>query len=177
MPQPQQCQIWALSATYTSAHGHARSLIHLAHGHARSLIHLARPWIEPTTSGFLVGFISTVPLWELPLSFFLVLFSYLERWGSAFWGFIINMWTSFNLLVCMMIFHLSWASSQPICFRLMLCLSLQRLMYFKDIILFIKKALYFACKQSKAQNHPAHQCGCAVVSGPRIYLGFWNVNF
>ena len=36
-----------------------------AHGNARSLIHWARPGIEPTTSWFLVGFVSAVPWQEL----------------------------------------------------------------------------------------------------------------
>ena len=44
LPQPQQCEIQALSATYTSAHGNSRSLTHWA-----------RPGIEPTSSWILVG--------------------------------------------------------------------------------------------------------------------------
>ena len=36
-----------------------------AHGYARSLTHRSRPRIEPTTSQFLVGFISAAPQWEL----------------------------------------------------------------------------------------------------------------
>ena len=52
--QPQQCQIWASSATYTSAHGNARSLTHWA-----------RPGIEPVPSRILVRFISAEPeLWS-----------------------------------------------------------------------------------------------------------------
>ena len=54
MPQPQQCQIWAASATYTTVHGNARFLAHWA-----------RPGIKPATSLFLVGFVSTVPRQEL----------------------------------------------------------------------------------------------------------------
>ena len=42
-PQPQQCQIWAKSVAYTTAHGNARSLVHWA-----------RPGIKPATSWFLV---------------------------------------------------------------------------------------------------------------------------
>ena len=53
-PQPEQRQIQATSATYTAAHSDTGSLTHCA-----------RPGIEPTTSWFLVGFISTVPRWEL----------------------------------------------------------------------------------------------------------------
>ena len=53
--EPQQRQIQAASTTYTAAHSHARSLTHWA-----------RSGIEPTTSWFLVRFISTVPRWELP---------------------------------------------------------------------------------------------------------------
>ena len=36
-----------------------------AHSNTRSLTHWARPGIEPTTSWFLVRFISVVPQWEL----------------------------------------------------------------------------------------------------------------
>ena len=59
IPQLQQCQIWASSATYTTAHSNARSLTHWA-----------RPGTEPTTSWFLVGFISTAPQRELPKIYF-----------------------------------------------------------------------------------------------------------
>ena len=48
-----------MSATYTTAHGKADSLTHWA-----------RPRIEPATSWFLVGFISAVPQWELPVGSF-----------------------------------------------------------------------------------------------------------
>ena len=54
MPQPQQHQIWAVSATWTTAHSNAGSLTQRA-----------RPGIEPTTSWFLVGFVSAAPWWEL----------------------------------------------------------------------------------------------------------------
>ena len=54
MPQPQQCQILDMSATYTTAHGNTGSLTDWV-----------RPGIEPATSWFLVGFVSTVPRWEL----------------------------------------------------------------------------------------------------------------
>ena len=43
-----------MSVTYTTAHSNARSLTHCV-----------RPGIEPATPWFLVGFISTVPQWEL----------------------------------------------------------------------------------------------------------------
>ena len=49
-PQPQPCQIWVSSLTYTTAHSNARSLTHWA-----------RPGIEPVTSWFLVRF---VPLYH-----------------------------------------------------------------------------------------------------------------
>ena len=49
-PQPQQCQIQASSATYTTAHSIAGSLTHWA-----------RPGIEPTTLWFLVGFVTPAP--------------------------------------------------------------------------------------------------------------------
>ena len=47
MPWPQQHGIRAASATYTTAHGNARSPTHCA-----------TPGIEPATSSFLVGFIN-----------------------------------------------------------------------------------------------------------------------
>ena len=47
-PQPHQHQIWTASVTYTTTHDNARSLTHWA-----------RPGIEPATSWFLVGFVST----------------------------------------------------------------------------------------------------------------------
>ena len=50
-PQPQQCQIQALSATYTTAYGNDQGV----------------PWIEPTSSWILVRFITTEPQWELHL--------------------------------------------------------------------------------------------------------------
>ena len=53
MPQPQQCQIWAASATYITAHGNARSLAHSA-----------RPRNEPESSWILVEFIPAEPQWE-----------------------------------------------------------------------------------------------------------------
>ena len=54
MPEPQQHQIWAASVTYTTTHGHARSLPHWA-----------RPGIKPTASWFLVGFVSAAQLFSL----------------------------------------------------------------------------------------------------------------
>ena len=55
--QPQQCQIRAASATYTTAHGNARSLAHWV-----------RSGIESSTSWLLVGFVSAAPQQELQLS-------------------------------------------------------------------------------------------------------------
>ena len=53
-PQPQQHGIWAMSATYTTAHSNTGSLTHWA-----------RPGIEPTTSWLLARFVSAVPQGEL----------------------------------------------------------------------------------------------------------------
>ena len=53
-----------LSVTYT-----------LAHGKARSLTHWARPGIEPTTSWFLVVFITAAPQQELHIKIFNSAFS------------------------------------------------------------------------------------------------------
>ena len=52
--QPQQDEIWALFATYT-----------IAHGNARSLTQWARPGIETASSWILGGFVTTEPHWEL----------------------------------------------------------------------------------------------------------------
>ena len=46
-PQPQQCTIWAVSLTYTTAHGSTGSLTHWA-----------RPGIEHASSWMLIGFIN-----------------------------------------------------------------------------------------------------------------------
>ena len=54
MPQPQQCQIWAQSATYTTAHGNAGSSTHFV-----------RPGIKPASSWMLVIFVSAEPWQEL----------------------------------------------------------------------------------------------------------------
>ena len=53
-PQPQECQIWATSMTYTTAHHNARSLTHWA-----------GPGIGPESSWMLLGFITNEPRWEL----------------------------------------------------------------------------------------------------------------
>ena len=47
-------QIWAISTTYT-----------IAHGNARSLTYWVRTGIKPTSSWLLVGFVTTEPQWEL----------------------------------------------------------------------------------------------------------------
>ena len=53
-PEPQQHQIWAMSVTHNTAHRNAGSLTQWA-----------RPGIEPATSWFPVGYVSTAPLREL----------------------------------------------------------------------------------------------------------------
>ena len=57
--QPNQCQIWAGSATYTTAHGNTGSIIHWA-----------RPGTEPATSWLLARLVSIAPRRELLNSFF-----------------------------------------------------------------------------------------------------------
>ena len=54
-PQPQQCRIWAASATYITAHSNIRSLTHWP-----------KPRSEPASSRILVGFVTAEPQWELP---------------------------------------------------------------------------------------------------------------
>jgi len=63
-PQPQQHGIRTASATYTTAHGNARSLTHCA-----------RPGIEPATSWFLVGFVNHCAMTGTLLFTFLTMFS------------------------------------------------------------------------------------------------------
>ena len=58
--QLQHCQTWAASATYTTAHGNARTPTQWA-----------RPGIKPVSSWMLVRFFSTEPWWELPLQLYL----------------------------------------------------------------------------------------------------------
>ena len=69
-PQPQQRRIWAASATYTTAHDNAGFLTHWA-----------RPGIKPTSSWILVGFVTTKPQRELPLSYLLSWWTHFDDWG------------------------------------------------------------------------------------------------
>ena len=71
MPEPQQCEIPAVSATYTTAHG--------------SLTHWSSPGIEPATSWFLVRFVNHCTTTGTPaISFFNFQFhSFRNRgWGT-----------------------------------------------------------------------------------------------
>ena len=61
-------RIGAIAAGLRHNHSNARSVsvtYTTAYGNTRSLTHWARPGIEPATSWFRVGFISSVPRWEL----------------------------------------------------------------------------------------------------------------
>ena len=71
LSQPEQHQIWAAPATYTTAHGKAGFLIHRA-----------RPGIQSVSSWMLVKFVSAEPQQELcPFSNqFLFLFCYWVVW-------------------------------------------------------------------------------------------------
>ena len=84
-PLPQQHEIQAKSATYTATHGNTRSLTHWA-----------RPGIEPTTSWFLVGFVSAVPRRELQIGIWFfrlsLPFLILQWWYHA------TVWESINSL-------------------------------------------------------------------------------
>ena len=64
----QQGEIWATSATYTTARHNSRSLTRWA-----------KPGIEPASSWFLVGFVVAVPWWKLHGELFLNLVCYLLR--------------------------------------------------------------------------------------------------
>ena len=71
MPQSQPRRIWAMSVTYTTAHGHPRSLTNWA-----------RPGIEPASSWILVGFITS----ELQRKFQKYVYKYfsiLKRYASV----------------------------------------------------------------------------------------------
>ena len=87
MPEPQQCQIQAVSATYTAAHGNAGFLTHWV-----------RPGHEPATSWFLFRFVSAAPWRELHVSFWIrVLSRYMLRsgivgsYGSSVFSFLKNL--------------------------------------------------------------------------------------
>ena len=54
MLQPQQCQIWAISVTYATAHGNTGSLTHWA-----------SPGIQHASLWILFRFVSAEPQWEL----------------------------------------------------------------------------------------------------------------
>ena len=70
-PTPQQLEIQAASATYTTAHGNAGSLTHWV-----------RPGIKPKSSWILVRFATAEPWWELPctLMFTAALFTIAKTW-------------------------------------------------------------------------------------------------
>ena len=74
-PQPQQCQIQAISLTYTPAHGNAGSLTHGV-----------RPGIKPTNSWIPVGFVTAEPQWKFLIQFiFCVLITsslFLKKFGE-----------------------------------------------------------------------------------------------
>ena len=54
-PQPQQCRIWATSATYITAHSNTRSLLNP----------LSKTKDQTTSSWIWVGFVSAEPQWEV----------------------------------------------------------------------------------------------------------------
>ena len=61
LPEPQQHQIWAMSVTYTTAHGNTGSLTHWA-----------RAGTEPATSWFLVGFVNRCAMTGTPSPVFVI---------------------------------------------------------------------------------------------------------
>ena len=63
-PQPQQCQIWAVSVTDARAHGNTGSLAHWA-----------RPRIEPASSWILVGFANGWATKGTPIFLFFISYS------------------------------------------------------------------------------------------------------
>ena len=80
MPQPQQLQIWATSATYTTAHSNAGSLTHWA-----------RPGMEPMSSWIPVG----LEPWRERSKCYLYLFACLHQWLTAKTGLYIRLLLSF----------------------------------------------------------------------------------
>ena len=92
MPQPQQCQIRAVSVTYTTAHSSAGSLTHLV-----------RPGIKSMFLWLLVRFISSVPQWELPGVFdFAKAFSASIEMIMWFLTFLLLMWCMTLIDLCML---------------------------------------------------------------------------
>ena len=71
MPEPQQCRIWAASATYTTAHSNAGSPTHWV-----------RPGIEPATSWFLVRFINHWAMMGTPP---ILYFFFIKKWVTIQW--------------------------------------------------------------------------------------------
>ena len=124
MPQPQQCRIQALSATYTTNHGNDGSITYWA-----------RPGIEPTSSLIQVGFITTESQQELPLFIIFTLKPILSGISTAtpciFGGgwYLSFTWHSFfcpfTLSLCVSL-RLKWVSHHWIfvcfCFRFFVCL-------------------------------------------------------
>ena len=72
-PQPQQCQIPVVTATYTTAHSNAGSLTHWV-----------RPGIKLMSLGMLVEFVTTEPQRELPHFIGLTHLDLVR--GGAYWG-------------------------------------------------------------------------------------------
>ena len=68
---PQQHQIWAESATYTTVHG-------------KSLTHWARPGIKPASSWLLVRFVTAEPQGELQKNDFLTFIHRSKKYFNCF---------------------------------------------------------------------------------------------
>ena len=74
-------RIGAAAASLHHSHSNMGSEPHTtAHGNGGSLTHWASPGIEPTTSWFLVGFVSPEPRWEL-----LLIIIKIQSLLSAYW--------------------------------------------------------------------------------------------
>ena len=93
MPQPQQRRIRAVSTTYTTAHGNARSLTHWT-----------RSGIEPETSWLLVGFVNHCATTGTPICIHSLTFFYV--WEDA------RVWAHWNRSFDK---NLSCLGSDPVC--------------------------------------------------------------
>ena len=74
-PQPQQQEMWASSATYTTAHGNTRSLTNWV-----------KPGIESVHTWILVGFVNHWSTWGTPRSIAALLHQHLILAVVFFWG-------------------------------------------------------------------------------------------
>ena len=115
-PQQQQCEIWAASVTYTTAHSNPGSVIHWA-----------RPGIEPTSSWILVGFVTAEPGWERPDPVFFLCWDIFD-----YWFYLLTIYRSVQIF-CFLIGRLYVSQNLPVCLDYPVC----QCIIFHSLIIFI----------------------------------------